>query len=181
MTDEAALNPVVKRARLRNGVWYFQTYGDARVAQDAVDDGPGHTVIRDFLLGYAVQWHAGGAYLGPDTRVHERCAFLPAADGRLENSVGLWYHMYVRKSYARVTLTDGRKLRLEVVTDSARFLTGYEVSVEGERVAPKTATHPAADERLHLIDKALIKRVTPLTMNLTYGMLFAPGKAPVSA
>ncbi len=49
---------------------------------------------------------------------------------------------------------------VEVVSESDRFLVGYEVNRDGE-----------LDERLHLIEKSLIRRRTPMRMNLHYGWL----------
>lgn len=56
---------------------------------------------------------------------------------------------------------------LEVATESEKFLSGYEVNREGERIF-----RPGKyDERLHVIDKAVITQRTQMRMNTTYGEL----------
>jgi hypothetical protein len=57
---------------------------------------------------------------------------------------------------------------LEIASEGDKWLTGYEVNREGERIEPK-----GADERLHLIDKTTIARRVPMQMNLHYGELEA--------
>lgn len=61
-------------------------------------------------------------------------------------------------------------LRNPRVTD--RFTTGIEVTSEGDEIAPA-----GADERLHVIDNALITMRRPMAMDLTYAQLRPVGRA----
>jgi hypothetical protein len=78
---------------------------------------------------------------------------------------------YERVHFARDSRPIGgtrpqRPVLLEVTSESDKWLTGYEVNREGERIEPK-----GADERLHLIAKDTIARRDPLRMNFHYGEL----------
>ena len=73
------------------------------------------------------------------------------------------------KQYAKVTLLEGRPFYIEVTDDSGAFLTGYEVDREGTRIH----VGGGFDQRLRIIDRSVIKRNVPMTMNLHYGELEA--------
>jgi hypothetical protein len=72
---------------------------------------------------------------------------------------------YERVSFTSETGTR-RTVILRVTGDSALFISGIEVDKEGDAVR-----HGAVDETRHLIDKTLILRRTPMTMNMTYAQL----------
>jgi hypothetical protein len=81
------------------------------------------------------------------------------------------------KRYERVTFDRSQidvkraSVILEIINETTRFLTGYEVDNEGERIVPKGGCH----ERLHVIEKCVIKTRRPMRMNNKYAMLeFVP-------
>ena len=79
-----------------------------------------------------------------------------------------------RIRYERVRIggpgVEPRTLLLQVLSESDAFLLGIEVDLEGDEV-----TSPGCDERRHLIDKAAVRRRTPLVMDRLYGVLVEPG------
>lgn len=75
---------------------------------------------------------------------------------------------YVRVSYKPHPTSKGyRTVLLEVIYDtSPTFLIGFEVDGDGGRTYTSKF-----DERKHIIDKTTIVKITPLIMNLHYGVL----------
>lgn len=75
--------------------------------------------------------------------------------------------------YVQVTIklpeNHRRTVRLKISTDSAKVLTGYEVTKEGEHVTKKTNTGHA--ECFFVIAQGDIVKRVPLRMNLHYGEL----------
>lgn len=73
-------------------------------------------------------------------------------------------------TYTKIKLTSGKNLILRDVTRitflGAECVTGIEVNKEGDEVRPA-----GADERQHIIQVTLIKRTTPMKMNLKYAEL----------
>lgn len=69
--------------------------------------------------------------------------------------------------YERVKV-DGVKghILLEIASENALVLAGYEVNKSGDRIAPT-----GADERLRIIDQKLIVDRRPMRMNLHYAEL----------
>lgn len=73
-------------------------------------------------------------------------------------------------TYERVTYRPeggrARTIYLHRPTVSGIFLTGIEVDKEGDEVAPK-----GVDERLHMIELALVVERVPMEMHRIYGEL----------
>lgn len=73
-------------------------------------------------------------------------------------------------SYERVRVKGAgqraRTLRLEVVGEDARWLRGYQVDREGQRVGGRDH-----DQRLHIIDKGAIQGRTAQVVDRFYGEL----------
>ena len=72
--------------------------------------------------------------------------------------------------YERVTFLDGDKSRTVVLRitggESARFLRGTEVQMDGEEVSRRTFAN-----RVRIIDKACVTKRVPLQMNTKYATL----------
>lgn len=69
--------------------------------------------------------------------------------------------------YVRVVLIDGAGFYLKVQKETDQFLKGIEVDREGEDISrPGTF-----DQRVRLIQKSMIRTITPKKMNLHYGIL----------
>lgn len=68
--------------------------------------------------------------------------------------------------YARVTLTNGDRFFLRLTYESERFVRGLEVTKDGDPIEP-----PNADERLRIIERGAIKKLTPMHMNNHYATL----------
>ena len=83
---------------------------------------------------------------------------------------------FTPKRYERVSLkrgaasnyTGATRFYLEVTGESDTFLRGYEIDKGGDRIWTDKF-----DERLRLIDKTIIEKRTPMTMNNFYAMLEA--------
>lgn len=67
--------------------------------------------------------------------------------------------------YERVRFA-GRSVILRVTAESEHFMRGIEVNKFGDEVIPR-----GADERLHIIQKTVIKKRTALKMNNYYAEL----------
>ncbi len=63
-------------------------------------------------------------------------------------------------TYTRITLTDKKRLTLQVINETAEWLLGWAVDRDGDRT----------DEQ-HLIDKTAIATRQAMKMNLHYGTL----------
>jgi hypothetical protein len=68
--------------------------------------------------------------------------------------------------YRRITLADGTWFFLRITGETDRFLTGIEVAKDGEPVAGK-----GFDERLRVIEKAMLAKTVPYRMNNMYAIL----------
>lgn len=74
-------------------------------------------------------------------------------------------------SFTRVKLENGKTVTLRVTGQEGQFLKGYEVDAEGEEITGKDF-----ERRLHIIEKALIVKHTPMRLNMTYARLERAGK-----
>lgn len=64
--------------------------------------------------------------------------------------------------YAKVRI-NRRTVYIEVLSESARFITGYEINKYGDPIIP----NGAPGGRLRIIEKVIAK-ITPMKMNLHY-------------
>ena len=69
--------------------------------------------------------------------------------------------------YEFVTLTNGRRFYLRLVSENTRFLNGIRVARDTDEVL---GTH-GEDQVLEVLEKTAIKRRTPCVVNQTYGEL----------
>lgn len=70
--------------------------------------------------------------------------------------------------YARIVLEGRAPFIIRVTNESERTISGIEVDREGEEIVP-VGYH----NRLHVIERAAIRKMTELRMNHHYGMLEA--------
>lgn len=68
--------------------------------------------------------------------------------------------------YLKITLVDGTRFILRVTGESPLLVRGIEVNDEGDEIIP-----PGADQRLRIVERALIKKTVELRMNPTYATL----------
>lgn len=80
-----------------------------------------------------------------------------------------WHTLHMIR-YERVNFVDegnkARSVMLRVLSDTDRFLTGYEVDRDGEEISGRDF-----DRRTRIIDKTLIRKRMEYVMDLTYGTL----------
>lgn len=68
--------------------------------------------------------------------------------------------------YARIVLANGDRFFLRLTYESERFVRGIEVTKDGDPIEPA-----GADERLRIIERGAIKKLTPMRMNNHYATL----------
>src|SRR4051812_4092916 len=75
--------------------------------------------------------------------------------------------------YERITLVNGQRFYLRVSDDSGNLVRGIEVDKEGDEVVPKGKDKDgnAFHQRMHLIQKDLIKKRQRMRMNLVFATL----------
>jgi hypothetical protein len=70
-------------------------------------------------------------------------------------------------AYTRIRLAGQRStVKIEITAEDDRFLRGYEVNSDGEKISGRDF-----DQRLHVIEKCEIAERTALRMNLKYARL----------
>lgn len=71
--------------------------------------------------------------------------------------------------YARIALTDGARFVLRITSETETTVSGIEVDMEGEEVVPRGDA--GYHNRLRIVDRGAIRKLTPLRMNVRYAML----------